>query len=611
MGDTRKSLRRSKADVRRKPSEIKTDIQPVKQAGALIASPSAPPIWVVQAHDSLHSSEAPMREAAARRLRDRSTDISFYAPFFAGTLSVVLRKDDVPRVRFVAAQAIGALGAPAGTPYGEALAAALQNDTNAQVREAAAKGLGMVGGHLDELRTVALDDGFPDVRRQAAEALGCSGRAASQQVEAWVDTLATHSFHVMRCRAASALGDAGGEASGPYTVALARATLTDSSAGVRLEAARALAKLGDAAAAPGITQLTSSLQEGAPQRRKLAARALAAIGEALEDGAVPAKMAEAWTSERRKPLNTDLSEEVSPERRLTRKTSGIPDSGKKVASSGDVSLPEDMFSSLSDSDISPKRKAKRKGRAKFLEDSDGAVLESPSAADDVLVSPPASEVLTQAALKAALHDSDAYVRHSASQAVRAFGAAGAAGPGNIDAALKAMVSTALHADCPESRSRASEALGNMGDMRNTHAQVLVASLVDDVDPIRQQRAAEALRDVGTPTRKHRKEIAATLQRSQSEGVCRAAARALSMEELRPIGAFGKRSVTHRKERKLSKTLHLGAEVAALQLKSRCATPPMLSPHVMLSRRARMPLEFSLTQVKGAVSEGEHYDVPSW
>lgn len=578
----------------------KTGANSVKQAAELIVKPTVPS-WVVQAADFLNDAEASKREAAARRLRDASTAICDFAPFFAGTLTVVLRKDEVPRVRFVAAQAIGALGSQAGQPYGEALAVALKQDPSSQVREAAAKGLGMIGGHLDELRTVALDDGFADVRRQAAQALGCSGRAASEQLEALVDTLAKHDFHVMRCRAATAIGDAGADASGPYAEALAAATLTDPAAGVRMEAARALAKLGDAAAAPGVTQLTAALQDGDAQRRKLAARAFAAIGEVLQEiESTKQEQQVADLAATRRPL--EKTTEELPPRRRRRKTEAT--TGKKVATSRDASpMSEtlvDQSGHRASPNASPKASPKRKGRRRIPEPIE--MPESPSGGDTVAVLPATvvgltsttAEGLAEAALGAALNDSDALVRFTAGEALRAFGPS-ATGPDKLDTALSAMVKTALHHDNAESRCRASEALGSMGDLRKTHAEVLAASL-DDRDPIKQRRAAEALRDLGTPAQAYREKLTATLLDGPAEDVRKAAARALSTLDTRPLGAFGRRTVRHSSPHELSRSLRFVAEAAPLQLAARCTTPHSLRPEFSLTKRAQLPPEFSLTSV---------------
>ncbi len=119
-----------------------------------VAAPAPAPV-VTQAPPPVPVQEGPEPRPVARGVSD---DIAHY--------TAKLQNDD-PRERGEAAVQLGRLHAPgaAGT-----LTSILNNDTSPVVREAAARGLGLVGTPeaLTALQRAALADADPEVRRSAA-----------------------------------------------------------------------------------------------------------------------------------------------------------------------------------------------------------------------------------------------------------------------------------------------------------------------------------------------------------------------------------------------------------------------------------------------------------
>jgi HEAT repeat protein len=169
-------------------------------------------------------------------------------------------------VRRSAAFALGRLGGEAYQAVPE-LAACLQKDTDAGVRDMAATALGDIAasspvGGLDVWKEAgaalekALADRDPRVRRSAAYALGSLGKHGA-----------------------------------PAAAALKRALGDRESAAVRQNAAWALGRLGDPAGAPGVDPLCDLLRDGDALVRRDAAGALGALGRNAARKAVPPLLA--------------------------------------------------------------------------------------------------------------------------------------------------------------------------------------------------------------------------------------------------------------------------------------------------------------------------------
>ena len=129
-----------------------------------------------------------------------------------------------------------------------------------------------------------LQDPDPDVRSEAAEALGQMGVAAAtpEVIEALVDRLLRDEAWVVRMNAAQALGRMGAAAATPEVVgALAQRLREDEGEWVRQEAAWALGEMGEAAATPEVLEaLVQALRDRNSDVRSAAAWALREMGSA-------------------------------------------------------------------------------------------------------------------------------------------------------------------------------------------------------------------------------------------------------------------------------------------------------------------------------------------
>ena len=121
----------------------------------------------------------------------------------------------------------------------------------------------------------ALGDPCSAVRTQAALALGQFGRAAAAVAPRLIGLL-QEADETVRCQAARALGEIGGDDDGATVAALVD-LLRDASATVKVSAARALGALSKAAA-PSVPALVPLLQDRDEAVRTAAAEAIAQVG---------------------------------------------------------------------------------------------------------------------------------------------------------------------------------------------------------------------------------------------------------------------------------------------------------------------------------------------
>lgn len=169
--------------------------------------------------------------------------------------------------------------------------------------------------------------------------------------------------------------------------------------------------------------------------------------------------------------------------------------------------------------------------------------------------------------------------------------------------------TALMNKDPLMRSRASEALGSLGDFRAEHAaafsQVIKRtpghaesnrpdSRCGTADIIRQHRAVAALRDLGTAAQPHRQMLHSVQEGSRDPALQDAARRAkFDAEILSPKWETGKRRVSLGNSASLPAITHwqstadLRASADEMRMTIRCTTPAGHRSEDMLFRQIQM------------------------
>jgi HEAT repeat protein len=309
----------------------------------------------------------------------------------------------------------------------------------------------------------------------------------------------------------------------------------------------------------GLARIVSALEDVDPVRRKAAAMALGAIG-CPDQLIVPEEIAEEKDSQvigkkKRKKKGTQSKSELH---------------SSNLLESGDESSPKKANQNLK------KKRTNRKQKGALLEP-----IEQP---------PPPPETLSQVQSRASaalattcLHDSNAFVRYRAAEAMNSFG-------NNMTKSLKQMADTALQDENAEARIRASEALGTLGDCRAVHARTF-SNLVIDGDPIMQRRAVDALRDLGTAAHPHRKVLNAVTQKSSDESLRLAARHACSYLETRPLGDLGRRIVKQQPSIRVDDLQNgmsnLRSCAADAIIEARCATPIFLRSESLIMLQAKL------------------------
>jgi len=230
--------------------------------------------------EMLADPDSDMRRAAAEALQELGPEAA--APH-AETLAVRLRDpDEEHEVCCAAAAALGRLGA-AAAPYAAALVACM-GDERERVRELATAALGGAGEAAAVHIVGCLGDARVEVRRAAVEALGMLGPRATAHNVALTARLGDADATIRKA-AADALREVGPAAAAAAAPVLAR-SIKDEDRWVRRAVARALgALLGaggddihDCALAEMVTALAARLrQDEASEVRWAAARALAEL----------------------------------------------------------------------------------------------------------------------------------------------------------------------------------------------------------------------------------------------------------------------------------------------------------------------------------------------
>jgi len=192
--------------------------------------------------NALKSKEQRVREKAAYLLGEIKDESAIEA------LKLTLRNDK-PYVRKIAAEALGEIGGKAViTPLQMAL-----NDESADAREGAAYALGKIKAYdtKGDLKRVLLEDKDPNVRAQAARALG---ELQYFQGEAYFIKLLNDKNIKLKAAAIFALG----KIKCKKVVNVLISALKDPSHEVRNEAARALGEIGDPNAIEPLQKLMSN-----------------------------------------------------------------------------------------------------------------------------------------------------------------------------------------------------------------------------------------------------------------------------------------------------------------------------------------------------------------
>jgi hypothetical protein len=192
-----------------------------------------------------------------------------------------LEKDADPQVRREVAQLLGRMG-PEAKGAAPVLAAALRNDKDGSVREAAAAALG--GKLADEaqsfvpLLAAALKDKYPGTRAAAAETLKNLGEGAKTALPALAEVAADRQEDKhTRIYAMQTLSRWGKDSSETPTVLVTVLKDADAPAGVREAAAEGLGRLGCTTPAC-IAALAQALSAKAATLRIASATALTALG---------------------------------------------------------------------------------------------------------------------------------------------------------------------------------------------------------------------------------------------------------------------------------------------------------------------------------------------
>lgn len=276
IGDT--GLRAADRQARVARAPVRPRRWPFKRRAAVHSARDRGELVVSALRAALGDTNAGVRGAAARSLGQ-------VGPVAAPTtLDLVERmRDDDETVRCAAAEAVGAIGDPAGLqPLADALA-----HPNATVRAASARALGAYGGRARSAVPALvplLKDTDEGVRHAASDAIRRAGALPKAATEALVEGLENPDTHV-QVQTAEALGKIG-ETAAAAAPALVSA-LQNGSDLVRAKAAEALGKIGETAAEAAVPTLIRALRDDDGWVSAVAAEALGEMGEAAEE-AVPA-----------------------------------------------------------------------------------------------------------------------------------------------------------------------------------------------------------------------------------------------------------------------------------------------------------------------------------
>jgi HEAT repeat protein len=199
-----------------------------------------------------------------------------------GELSTTLKKDKAPRVRRSAAYALGAFGAQAAEAV-DSLRGALQ-DTDAAVRQNAAWALGQIGEEAAkavEPLCGCLNDSDALVRRDAAGALGSVGKAGARAVGRLIDMVKRESDEVAKKTALDSLAQLVTRENKDVARGLDQ-LLADKDPEIALSAALILARVGGEEATAALPVLRTALKDPDAHVQELASAALVNLGPNAE-----------------------------------------------------------------------------------------------------------------------------------------------------------------------------------------------------------------------------------------------------------------------------------------------------------------------------------------
>ena len=446
--------------------------------------------------DLLNSVDPGLRARAASELARLAGKFPTPPASAISALAEAMESDSAAPVRAAAAQALGSLGDPEALAD---LAEAAAGDDDPAVRAAALEALTELDdpAALAHLAEAIAGDADPAVRAAAAQALAeLDDPAALSQI---AEAMASDSSASVRAAAAGALGSAGDPAA---LSTLAEAAAGDHDPAVRAAALEALAELDDSAALPTLAQAAAG--DSDPMVRAAAVEALAALddpdaldtlSEALDsDQSAPVRAAAAGAlgslgdPEAFSQLAEAVTEDNDPRVRAA--------CARALAELDDPAALPQLAEALDSDDSAPVRAAAAQALGSL---GDPAALPQLAEALDSDNSAPvranAAEALGALGDPAALpqlaealdSDDSAPVRAAAAQALGSLG----------DPAAIPQLTEALDSDdSVPVRAAAAQALGSLGDPAAI-PQLTEALDSDDSAPVR-AAAAEALGDLGDP-----------------------------------------------------------------------------------------------------------------
>ena len=408
--------------------------------------------------DLLSSVDPDLRARAASELARLAGKFPKPPASTISALAGAMESDSAAPVRAAAAQALGSLGDPAALSE---LAEAAAGDDDPAVRAAAVEALAELDdpAALAHLAEAIAGDPDPAVRAAAAEALGeLDDPAALAQI---AEAMASDSSASVRAAAAGALGSAGDPAA---LSTLAEAAVADNDPTVRAAALEALADLDDSAALPPLAEAAAG--DSDPTVRAAAVEALAA----LDDPEALDTLSEALDSDEAAPVRAAAAEALG--------SLGDPESLSQLAKA-------------------------------VTEDNDPRVRATAADALGYLGDPAALPQLAEALDS----DDSAPVRAAAALALGSLG----------DSAALLQLTEALDSDDSETvRGAAAQALGSLGDLAAL-SQLTEALDSDDAAPVR-AAAANALGSLGDPAALP--QLTEVMESDESAPVRAAAAQAL-------------------------------------------------------------------------------------
>ena len=446
--------------------------------------------------DLLNSVDPGLRARAASELARLAGKFPTPPASAISALAEAMESDSAAPVRAAAAQALGSLDDPEALAD---LAEAAAGDDDPAVRAAALEALTELDdpAALAHLAEAIAGDADPAVRATAAQALAdLDDPAALSQI---AEAMASDSSASVRAAAAGALGSAGDPA-GLST--LAEAAAGDHDPAVRAAALEALAELDDSAALPALAQAAAG--DSDPMVRAAAVEALAA----LDDPDALDTLSEALDSDQSAPVRAAAAGALGslgdPEAFSQLAEAVTDDEDPRVRAACALALAElddpaalPQLAEALDSDDSPAVRANAAQALASLGDpaSLPQLAEALDSDDSPAVRAAAAQALGSLGDPAAMHQLSQALDSDDSPSVRAA-AAQALGSLGDPAAIPQLTEALDSDDSVPVRAAAAQALGSLGDPAAI-PQLTEALDSDDSAPFR-AAAAEALGDLGDP-----------------------------------------------------------------------------------------------------------------